>query len=460
MLARGEIKQSLRSALSFEDSGADILFSLLNRLWAACGGLVMLVLIGLFTSPTIQGFYYTFNSLIYLQVFVELGLGIALVQLIGHEMAQLRHTDDGKIAGDEGAKQRLHSLVRFSGTWFTIGSLLLFLLLCTFGTLFFLRFGAHQVPPEQLPGILTSWLLVALGVSLSLIVNAALFVVEGSGKVASAARIRLTQGIVSVSAAAAILAWGGGLFAIATQTLLLPVVGAVALARRHGGMLRDLWGFKSRHPELNWRKEVWPFQSRIAVSWLSGFFALQVFSPLLFAMVDAKAAGQIGMSLQIFTALNGLFIVLVTARTPLLTRLIALRQIDELRMHFRRAFQQSLILLLAALAGLPILLLIGSWFLPALPERIVPWPYLFPLALACLANHVISAEAAFLRAHREERFTLLSSSSGVLVVFSAIALVATLGMAGAVISYSGVTVLFTLPLGTKIFLSQWNKDAR
>ncbi|WP_438503540.1 hypothetical protein, partial [Enterobacter cloacae] len=82
---------------------------------------------------------------------------------------------------------------------------------------------------------------------------------------------------------------------------------------------------------------------------LSGFFTLQIFSQLLFAQVGAKAAGSMGMSLQIFTALNGLFIVLLTARTPVFTRLVALGRRDELRRRFKEAFLQSVVLLLIAI---------------------------------------------------------------------------------------------------------------
>ncbi|WP_239508811.1 hypothetical protein, partial [Klebsiella aerogenes] len=81
--------------------------------------------------------YYTFNSLIYMQVFIEMGLGIALVQLIGHEMALLSHGEHGRIVGNDGAKKRLHSLVRFAGAWFACGSVVLFALLCVLGILFF-----------------------------------------------------------------------------------------------------------------------------------------------------------------------------------------------------------------------------------------------------------------------------------------------------------------------------------
>jgi O-antigen/teichoic acid export membrane protein len=457
--ASSKLARFIPGMMSRAGLDAAVSFSIVNRLWTACSGLILLVLVGLFTNPSTQGFYYTFNSLIYMQVFIEMGLGIALVQLIGHEMALLSHGEHGRIVGNDGAKKRLHSLVRFAGAWFACGSVVLFALLCVLGILFFSYFGKHQVAPGEFSAVITAWVLVAFGVSSSLVVNAALFIVEGSGRIATAARIRLLQGVISTSAAAITLACGGGLFAIACQTVLMPVVGAIAILYGHRSMLVDLWSYRSDLPGLDWRRDIWPFQSRIAISWLSGFFTLQIFSPLLFAQVGAKAAGSMGMSLQIFTALNGLFIVLLTARTPVFTRLVALGRRDELRRRFKEAFLQSVVLLLIAIMMLPLALLIGYRLLPQLSGRLLPWQYLIPLGLACMANHIVSAEAVLLRAHREEPFMVLSAVGGILTLGGAAGLIAFFGLPGAVFAYSGVALLFTLPVGTRIFLRYWKANA-
>ncbi|NWM20089.1 hypothetical protein, partial [Escherichia coli] len=84
---------------------------------------------------------------------------------IGHEMALLSHGEHGRIVGNDGAKKRLHSLVRFAGAWFACGSVVLFALLCVLGILFFSYFGKHQVAPGEFSAVITAWVLVAFGVS-------------------------------------------------------------------------------------------------------------------------------------------------------------------------------------------------------------------------------------------------------------------------------------------------------
>jgi len=51
-----------------------IFFTVLTRGWNASAGLVTIFLVSHFLSPVLQGYYYTFYSLIALQVFAELGL--------------------------------------------------------------------------------------------------------------------------------------------------------------------------------------------------------------------------------------------------------------------------------------------------------------------------------------------------------------------------------------------------
>jgi len=61
----------------------------MGRFWSVGAGLMTLLVIIKFLSPELQGYYYTFSSLIRLRVLVELGLNFAIVQFANHEMASL-----------------------------------------------------------------------------------------------------------------------------------------------------------------------------------------------------------------------------------------------------------------------------------------------------------------------------------------------------------------------------------
>ena len=89
-----------------------IAYALLSKLWLLFAGPITLYLISLYLTPEMQGFYYTFLSLVALQVFIELGFYVVITQFASHEWAHLSFDDSGSIIGDPAALSRLVSLGR------------------------------------------------------------------------------------------------------------------------------------------------------------------------------------------------------------------------------------------------------------------------------------------------------------------------------------------------------------
>ena len=94
-------------------------------------GPVTAYLITVYFSPELQGYYYTFGSIITLRFFAEVGLGQAIIQFASHEWANLNLNNEGKILGSPASKSRLAGLARnllqvvqcciiYSGNWFDI----------------------------------------------------------------------------------------------------------------------------------------------------------------------------------------------------------------------------------------------------------------------------------------------------------------------------------------------------
>src|SRR5437899_447444 len=93
-----------------------ILFSLLNTLRSLVIGPLVALLITLHFSPVVQGFYYTFSSVLALQVMAEIGLSVVLLQFASHEWVGLRRGVDG-VTGQRENLSRLADLVRFAVRW-------------------------------------------------------------------------------------------------------------------------------------------------------------------------------------------------------------------------------------------------------------------------------------------------------------------------------------------------------
>src|ERR1700719_2062578 len=89
----------LRRILRFMGIDRAIGYTVLARGWAALAGLVSLLLIARTLSPAEQGYYYTFGSLVALQIVFELGFSYVILQLASHERAELSISSDYEING-------------------------------------------------------------------------------------------------------------------------------------------------------------------------------------------------------------------------------------------------------------------------------------------------------------------------------------------------------------------------
>src|SRR5262249_42872685 len=112
-------------------------FALATRTWQILAGGVTLVVVARYFSPELQGFYYTFASLLALQSFVELGFYNVIINSASHEWADLSLDSSWTIVGSPGALSRLVSLGRLVFKWYALASALFIVLVGPAGLAFF-----------------------------------------------------------------------------------------------------------------------------------------------------------------------------------------------------------------------------------------------------------------------------------------------------------------------------------
>lgn len=432
-----------------------VLITLLRWGWNVGAGFVTIVVIANFLTPELQGYYYTFNSLIALQIFTELGLNFAIIQFASHEMVHLSWCDDGTVAGSLTAKRRLQSLVHFAFSWFSVAAVLMIVILLPVGLYFFDVVSLHKT---SLTSVTVAWVILVVFTAANLFVSAAIAILEGCGKVANVAMVRLLQAVCAMTLAWCILSLGGGLYALAASSVVMAGVGLIWLWTNYRTFFVDIVWQQTQLPGFAWRTEIWPFQWRIAISFMSGYFFVQLFTPLVFKYHGAIAAGQMGMSLQIIGALNGAAMSWIVTKAPVYGRLIAVNQREQLDSLFFRGLLQSTLFLLFAITTVLLVLLMLTQVAPAYAARVIPLSLFVWLGLVCLANHILYAEAAYLRAHKEEPFMAVSVMIGLATAALAITLIPSMGLAGAVYAYAATTLSIGLVGGTALFASkrkQW-----
>ncbi len=448
-----------RLVIVFQFFGIDraISYTLLGRGWYIAVGPITVLLIARFLSPVEQGFYYTFDSLLRLQIFFELGLTYVIVQIASHEKAHLEWSKQGVLEGNPIAKARLASLVKTASIWYGVAGLIFVVVLWLLGWKFF---DANRLDQEtvnwQIPWI---WLVLASG--MTLFVDPLFAVLEGCGLVADVALMRVGRAVVGSSALALAIVSGWGLFAPALLTTAQFLWGLGWIALRERSFLLDLLKSLQTGGGINWWHEVWPFQWRIAVSWLSSYFSFQLFTPILFAFFGAAAAGRMGMSLSIAGMLSTLALAWIYTKAPTFGDLISKREFNELDRLFWRSLWQSVAVMLIGSGLFWFATLYLNLIHDPLSERLLEPLPLGLLVTTTIMGQVVAAGAIYLRAHKQEPLMWISVLNGGLIGLSTYLIGQWLGATGMMAGYFVVTLLVSLGGGTFTFITKrrlWHQD--
>jgi O-antigen/teichoic acid export membrane protein len=404
-------------------------FTVLARFWSSAAGLVTVALIARFLTPAEQGYYYTFGSLVALQVVFELGFSFVILQLASHERAKLSISGDYEISGDSIAHARLASVIQKSVRWYSVAAVFMAGTLLPVGFYFF---STHQRGGQSVSWQFP-WCFAALMAALNFQIDPFLSFLEGCGYVPEVARLRLMQSVTGIALAWTALISHHGLFAPSMMLFGMASASLVWLA----GKRKLLVGLLKHHVGMNrirWSQEVWPFQWRIAISWLSGYFLFWIFNPVLFAFRGPVEAGKMGMSLSLANAIQAIAVSWVSTKSAPFGTLIARKQYHQLDQTFFQALGQSFaVSLLGALAAwLGCVYL--NWQHFRFAQRLLDPFSLGMLLLYMVLNVIVFAEAYYLRAHKQEVLFVNSVVGAVAVTVCTFIFARRYGAEGIVIS--------------------------
>lgn len=401
-------------------------FTVFGRIFQGLGSVVNVLLILHFLSLPVQGYYYALWSVVALQSVFELGFSFVILQVAAHERVHLQFRPDGGISGDPVARIRLASLLQRTVRWYCVACLVMGAALLTGGMRFF---NLHRIASNP---DLWVWPLrmTVLACMIIFALNPVMSFLEGCGQVVAVARVRFFQSLVSGMAAWTAMIMHHGLFAPALVLFGQSAVACVMLWSRRS-LLLPLMRVRAGNLGIRWRHEVWPFQWKIAVSWLCDYFIFQLFTPVIFAFRGPAEAGRMGLSMNIVMQMSGIMLVWMTTKAAPFGSLIARSDTASLDALFFRALRQSLLLLSGAAAIVMAGVLAIPHVVPRLGHRIVPWPVFLLLLLTAIGGHVVQSEAIYLRAHKCEPFLLQSILIATATAAGVIVFAKTSGMLGA-----------------------------
>ncbi|AFL89556.1 hypothetical protein Terro_3339 [Terriglobus roseus DSM 18391] len=435
----------LRRALAATGIDRAIGYTILARGWGSLAGLITVALIARTLSRSDQGYYYTFGSLVALQIIFELGFSVVILQLASHEAAHLEIDPKGEIRGATHTHARLASVLQKAVLWYGVAGVLMGAVLMPLGWHFFLTSPGGESAAWHGP-----WICVVLATCVTFQMDPVFSFLEGCGMVGRVAGIRWWQAMTGSLMAWSALALHHGLYAPALVIAGNAVVGFTFLFR-HRRLLLGLLRHSPGESKISWATEVWPFQWRIAVSYASGFLIFQLFNPVLLKFHGPVAAGRMGMSINMSNAISAVAISWINTKAAPFGAMIARREFALLDRTFFRSLAQTMLLCVSGSLALWTLVVMLNRHGAAIAQRMLPpLPLALLLATMCL-NQFVSSLALYLRAHKQEKFLLNSVLGGLLIGASTIYLGRLYGPTGMTAGFLAVTIVVGVGLGLYTF---------
>jgi hypothetical protein len=427
---------------------APVFFSVIARAWQLLTGPVTVTLMAVFFSPEMRGYFYTFGSVLALQVFFELSLHIVLINATSHEWAKLKIDESGELAGDEAAQSRLISLLKTSLKWYSVAAVL-FVVVCGPGGAVFLARGSlplsEWIVPWSVLVVLTGGLLAAQPLTA---------ILEGCDQMKTVNQYRFRQAVFGTLVVWAIIGSGLGLWAAAGSAAVrlgweLHLVG-VHYRRFFQSFFR-----KTLSTAIDWKTEVWPLQWRLAIQGMATWGTLQMLTPVIWGTSGDVDAGRMGMTWTVLIALQAAASSWVDTRRPKFGQLVANGSFDELNALFFRCTSLSVAMLTAgviAFCGVLTALPYLDWSIAEkLSAAFVSPQSAAVLSLGILVFQIPNCQTIYVRAHKREPFLIPSLIVSACVATSVTVLGVKYGIAGAAIAWTCVVVVVQLPLWTTIW---------
>lgn len=442
-----QILKKFASKLGFDKA---IIFTSSSSILGAMGSVVTVVLVIKYLSDVEQGFYYTFGSIVAIQIFFELGLNGIITQYVAHEASNLQWENGDVLLGKSMYLSRLSSLLHFSLKWYLFFATILLITLMIVGFFFFQQYDTSNGSVSWL----FPWILLAIGTCLNLMISPIIAFLQGLGKVKEIALVILIGLFFKYALIWCGLILGAKLFVLGMSNILGFFLVGIVLLIKYRKLIFGIWRTVIVE-KVHYRKEIFPYQWKIALSWISGYFIFQLFNPVLFATEGPVVAGQMGMTLAALNGILSLSLAWMSTKVPLFSGFIAQKNFKQLDLIFNRTLKQSALINITALLTFAGLLILINFFEieisgKPLGSRFLDYTPLIFMMIPIFLNHFTSSWATYLRCHKQEPYLVNSIVGGILCMFSTVLLGKYFGVVGVTLGYCILTLLM-FPWGYFIY---------
>lgn len=427
----------------------DVLFSFSSKLLFYTGAFCSSIIVALTLNPEAQGYFFTFMSLVSSYILVELGFSSAIINFCSHEFAVIYHSKSERDVSD--ARSRVNGLARLVTLWFASASLVFCASLIVLG---YFLFASQSTGELAWPW---PWVMLCLVLIFDVALLPFFFLLEGGNQVRTVYAYRSLKAIVLYGTMWVGLFFGAELWSIgiayaATVPLSLYVIFVTKRAFFEEFLFKKVDG-----PKISWWDEVFPYQWKIAISWVCGYVTTWSITPVSLLLYGPVIAGKIGFTWSIAMGVIAISNSVITIQAPKMGQYVArksYRDLDRVVAKFG-AFSVAL-----SMCGGAVVLL-GTYGLEyfgfAMANRMLPVNNSIFIFLGLSVLQVTQPMAVYLRAYKKEPFLVVSIGFSILFIGLIFVLNRYLDTFAISVSYFLTCLFFVLPLGSLIFYNCRNK---
>ena len=311
-----------------------LLNTFFNQLWRVISGPLTLLAIPTYLTPIEQGYWYTFISLAALAVFADLGFTNIIVQFVAHEFAFCNFDKNGILSGDELHLQKIADLFRFCVKWMSFLVIIVFPCISFYGI--YILSSKNVLINWYLP-----WLIYSSFSGLMFIYTVIFSFFEGCNLIEQIQLCKLKIGIGVTLTTLIGLIFNLKLYALAGSYVCSVFLGFYFINKYFKKNIKILWKLSSRK-KYSWAKEFFLLLWKYAISLSSNYFITQSFTLIAFHFSNESFAGQVGISLTIWTVAYNISNSFILSNTTNFNILVGSKKILELNKLFKRCFIKSI----------------------------------------------------------------------------------------------------------------------
>lgn len=382
------------------------IFSVSSQLLRILNTLVTLVLIPVFLSEVEQGYWFSFISLSALMIIADSGFSTIILQFAAHEFAFLSFDSEGNIIGEESYLYKLSNFFIFSVKWSLLIAVVSYPLISIFGWCVMSKHNSNI-------SWLFPWFLYVFGSILNFINNNVIFFFEGCDSVAKTQKIRTQVSLFSIFSLTISLYYGFKLYSLAITSFGVSIFCSYLIYLNFKNAIKNLIQVNSQK-YYNWKKEFFSLLGKYSLSWISGYFIFQMYTPVMFHYYGPVEAGKVGITMTLWAGVFTLSNIWMNVVTPKINIYISRKKWVELDKLFFHSLTLSSLTFIIGMIIVYLLFWIGKDF-KIISRFLSPFSMIF-LALGWWLNVFVNSLATYLRSHKEEPLVIPSILTAVYIV--------------------------------------------